>query len=178
MKSADAFRLSSFGRWTLARALPGFTGIMLAVDGELKWSALSMTAASAADLIVDSVAGRLKTERSASDIQIEGFVDALCFVCAPVVLILAASSSFSTRIACGAFTCAGIFRLARFNVIGVSESGYLGLPVSYSGIVVPTLLLAEHYLPENADGWLIAGGLALLSALMVSRRFVVKRLSL
>lgn len=172
------FRLSLVSWLLLGRSAPGLAAIALAAQGSLAGAGLCLVLASLLDLVVDSVAGRLGWPRTATDVQIEGFVDFLTFVWAPSSLVLALSDAWTTILAASVFALGGIVRLSRFNVVGMTDGGYVGLPVTYSGVVVPVLALAASQLDEVSATRCLGGGLVVFAALMVSSRFVTPRVSL
>lgn len=72
------------------------------------------------------------------------------------------------------FTCAGAYRLARFNLDKTQSYGFKGVPIPAAGLLVASLPLINWY--QNSDliyditlnKWFLYGLIALLSWLMVS----------
>jgi phosphatidylserine synthase len=173
------FSVTPFGRLLFARSLPGLAGIGFALSGEIVLAGLCLVGASVGDLLVDSWASRRGWRRTESDVQVEGFVDFTCFIWAPVQFgVGLADIRISLWIASGAFVVAGAFRLARFNVEGISRGRYQGLPVTYAGIVVPLVALAAIWTEAFSvtDG--VSAALAGMAVLMASGRFTVPRISI
>jgi phosphatidylserine synthase len=110
-------------------------------------------------------------------VQLEGFVDFACFVWGPLQLVFSLTTQWPVLLATPAFIGAGGYRLARFNTEGMTAGGYLGLPVTYTGVVVPAAALLASTQLVGALGFMLAGILIALSLLMTSRRFVVPRVS-
>ena len=140
---SDRFKVTLLGRLLFARALPGLAAIGFAAASRPVMAGIFLLVASLGDLLVDSWAVRTESVKAKSDVQLEGFVDFACFVWAPVQFTLALGGpSALALIASLVFVFSGAFRLARFNVEGMSNGGYRGLPVTYSGVLVPFAALA------------------------------------
>jgi len=172
------FRMTPFGRWIASRALGGLLAIALANLGLPLAAAALLLGSVAADVATDSIARRRAWSRGASEVQLEGFADFVCFVWAPLQFVLALHPGPWVW-PCGlAFVVAGGFRLARFNVEGLTGTGYRGLPVTYSGVVFPLVALAL----QGVGAWAAAAGYSLtfvaMGLAMASDRFVFPRVIL
>jgi len=129
------------------------------------------------DSIAGWIARRRGWPRTSSVIQVEGFADALCFVITPALMAAAAVRCTGPAMtAIALFVLAGLWRLARFNVEGMVDRGYAGLPVTYNGYWIPLAVLMERQLPCLPDAVWYGGVLAGVSVLMVSRRFTTPEL--
>lgn len=176
MPTAPGFQLSSFGRLIGLRSLPGLLAIVSAHRGRAVAAGLLLLVAVAADVLADSVAHRRGWERGPSDVQLEGFVDFVCFGWAPFQLALAVSASAWVAALGLLFVVAGGFRLARFNVEGLRDGGYRGLPITYSGLVVPVAAASGAGL--GATDLLLSLAFLALAVAMASAHFVTPRVSL
>jgi len=174
-RGARVFRLGRHGRLSLARITPGLLALVALARGSPLGSGLFLVLASLADLLTDSYSSRRGWQRSRSDVEVESLVDFTCFVWAPIALVLRLRPDPTTLAACAVFVLCGLYRLARFNVEGMSGSRYAGLPVTYAGVVVPLLALVDWASP-SAGSWLVPVGL-LASAAGMASRIPIARLS-
>jgi len=172
------FQLTPFGRVIGLRSAPGLLAIVAAVRGWLVAAGILLFVAVASDVLADSVADRRGWKRDRCDVQTEGFVDFVCFGWAPFQLAMAVSDS-AWVVAFGLlFVVAGGFRLARFNVEGFCRGGYSGLPITYSGVIVPAAAALGSSLEVLSPALVLSLVLALLALAMASGRFVTPRISL
>lgn len=177
-RTLPRFQLTPFGSVIGLRSVPGLVAIVAAQRGWAVAAGVLLLVAVAFDVLADSLADRRGWERGPSDVQIEGFVDFVCFGWAPFQLALAVSES-AWVVAFGLlFVVAGGFRLARFNVEGLREGGYPGLPITYAGVVVPVAAGLGSILDALSPGPVLSLTFALLAAAMASGRFVTPRVSL
>ena len=87
MGDAGRFLISPLGWLLLGRCLPGLGAIAATSQGLVALAGFLLLVAAVTDLAVDSVAQRQAWLRGPSEVQIEGFVDFLCFVWAPVAFV-------------------------------------------------------------------------------------------
>ena len=172
------FTITILGYVNLIRALPGFLAILFIAKDQLLVACLMMASASLGDLIAGSIEQRAGWKKSESDVQIEGFVDFLCFVWAPAQLTLLLSGHWSVYASLGIFVLSGLYRLARFNVTGCQQTGYVGLPVTYNGIIFPTLALISFKLEKTTQSIILVVLIVILSLLMASKRFITPKWTL
>lgn len=73
------------------------------------------------------------------------------------------------------FTCAGAYRLARFNIDNSQSFGFKGVPIPAAALAVASLPLIYHYEPSDAvynlimNKWFLYSLIIVLSWLMVSK---------
>jgi phosphatidylserine synthase len=167
------FRVNAYAAAILLRSVPGLASLVLSWSGHGMSAGCALVLAVWCDVIVGWLARRHAWNKQATHVQLEGFVDCVCFVWAPVQFLVALYCDAALLVAAPVFALAGLFRLARFNVEGLANGGYRGLPVTYNGYLIPLTALGAHYLAAPYASLLCAGMLLVLSALMVSRRLVV-----
>jgi CDP-diacylglycerol--serine O-phosphatidyltransferase len=134
---------------------------------------------------LDGRVARLTKTQSAFGLQIDSLADVISFGVAPALLVYRWSLGqrpLLGLIACFLFTASGAARLARFNVLSMSEKGspikpgkyIVGLPVPGAAGILISLVLANHAMGEELmlTGpkyvWALAGLTIFLSFLMVS----------
>ena len=137
-----SFRMDRFAWCVLLRFLPGLSCIVLSNLHQSLASGLSLILAVWADAVLGWIARRHGWEKTFTHCQLEGFVDFICFIWAPVEFVLAQNESRLPLYAIPLFILAGCFRLARFNVEGLVAGKYRGLPVTYNGYLFPLVALA------------------------------------
>jgi phosphatidylserine synthase len=128
-----------------------------------------------ADILIAWAARRRGWVKGVSQIQLEGFVDFVCFIWAPAAWILAVSPETLLWAPAGAFVLAGCYRLARFNTEGLVAGRYRGLPVTYNGYLFPAAALARHFLAWDGS-WFFGLLFLIVGALMAAGGFSIPEL--
>jgi CDP-diacylglycerol--serine O-phosphatidyltransferase len=132
---------------------------------------------------MDGRVARLTKTQSAFGVQIDSLADLSSFGVAPALLVyrwsLSSLGSLGLAVSFSFLACAAI-RLARFNVLAMTETGapktpsgfFSGLPTPGAAGVVVSLVLADHALagrlPGPSSPVLVLAVIAGLSLLMVS----------
>jgi CDP-diacylglycerol--serine O-phosphatidyltransferase len=174
--AAGEFKLGPPGRAILLRAIPGALAAGFALDQQHAVAGICLVLAVWSDIAVGFLAGRMGWHKTVSHIQVEGLVDFLCFVVAPLVFCFTLNSSSVVALSSLLFLLCGAYRIARFNVEGLNEKGgYTGLPVTYNGYWFPLIALLEWY-HTLAPNLVWGGTLMLLSFLMTARNLNVPEL--
>lgn len=174
--AAGDFKLGPLGAAISLRALPGALAAGFALDRQQVAAGICLVLAVWADVVVGFLAGRMGWRKGESQVQMEGLVDFLCFVTAPLVFCLTLHRSPLVQLSSLLFLLCGAYRIARFNLEGLNEKGgYTGLPVTYNGYWFPLVALLEQYVPLP-PGLVWGGTLILLSFLMVTRRMTIPEL--
>lgn len=97
-------------------------------------------------------------------LYLDAAVDAIVFLLAPIIwwALVRADTSF-LRIGGFVFLSTGFFRIIRFLLNGLDNSGYFqGLPVTYTGYIWPLMtLLPSHLQPQLSAAILILSGIAM-----------------
>jgi len=178
LRNCDGFAVTRFARWLIARSLPGLAAIAAAHEGRVLLAGALLVVAAAADLAVESLAGRRGWVRGPSETQIEGFVDFVCFVWAPIAFVWSIGRPLWLWVPGAVFVLAGVLRLARFNVEGMVNGGYRGVPVTYNAVLLPLAQLLLAPLGVGTVSLALAVLLLLTAALMTSSRIIVPRVAL
>lgn len=171
---------------TLSSIFCGFDSIRLSAtatsDHDYYLASLLLVYALFFDMLDGRVARLTKTQ-SAFGLQIDSLADVISFGCAPALLFYKWSlvqKGVVGIVVAFAFVAAGAVRLARFNVLSMTESGapqkpgkyIVGLPVPGAAGILVSLVVANHAIGGDLSGprWVDAmmGVTAFLSFLMVS----------
>lgn len=175
MTTAPRFWPDAEGAWTIGRAVLGFAATAWAVAGNVFVCAGALVLCVWADALGGYLARRHGT-KSASTVALESLADATCFVAAPVALTCRLASSPRIGLSIGLIVfLAALWRLARFQVEGLEDGRYAGLPVTYNGYVFPAATLLVSLLPAWRDLLLAILGLT-VSVLMIARRLRIPEL--
>lgn len=171
---------------TLASIFCGFDSIRLSAsatsDDDYYKACLLLVYALFFDMLDGRVARLTKTQ-SAFGLQIDSLADVVSFGVAPALLVYKWSlyqKGLPGLVASFVFAGAGAVRLARFNVLSMSESGkptkpgkyIVGLPVPGAAGVLLSLVIANHAiggpLSSAKFAWPMLGLTIFLAFLMVS----------
>ncbi len=149
---------------TLLNALSGFIGISLALQGNTVAFVYIIPA-----LIFDFLDGRFARGSKPDDFgkELDSLSDAVSFVLAPVVLAYAFNLNSFVFIASLFYVCAGLIRLARFNI--QKEKGvFHGLPSPVAAFAVLAVFLLNS-LPLTIIALLAA-------AFLMTSQFKIKKI--
>ncbi len=166
---------------TLASITLSVHAVVLTARGSLATGVICFMYAGLCDLFDGFLARRtMRTkEQAAFGLQIDSIADMAAFGVAPafIALHLGLSSPLEVTALIFYVSCAAM-RLAFFNVHGTTEDGkrcfYTGVPVTYSALVFPVLLLFATAPNEPPILWLVHGYFWVLGALFVLRSPVPK----
>lgn len=138
--------------FTFANALCGFVAVIFAFEGALVLSASCIILAA----IFDGVDGRLARAFDACSpfgAELDSLCDAVSFCFAPAMVMYSANIVDAGPIGVavlGIYMCAGLFRLARFNVQPAPLQGYFcGLPVPVAACLLASVVLYHEWLTSN-----------------------------
>lgn len=171
--------MDTFAWLTLIRATPGLVSIALALSGRPLYAGIALVLAVWCDAGLGFLAKKRAWEKGATHRQLDTCVDIVCFVWAPVqfvnALVVAQSSTLTIVfvLATSVFIFAACFRVARFNVEGLVNGRYRGLPVTYNGYIFPLTAPIAHYVPALDAAILFGVVFVLTAALMVTTRISV-----
>lgn len=162
--------------FTFANAFFGFLSVIEALQGNIVQAACCIGLAACADAF-DGRLARAFGSSSYFGAELDGLCDAISFCCAPTILIY---SLFQDRMSffgisiLGLYLCAGLFRLAKFNVTQSSCNAYFsGLATPISAFFLATLVLYYDWFCSSLFWFLvhdygIVCVVGILSVLMVS----------
>jgi CDP-diacylglycerol--serine O-phosphatidyltransferase len=150
--------------------------VVFTARGSLAVGVICFMYAGLCDLFDGYVARRMTRtkEQAAFGLQIDSIADMAAFGVAPAYMALLLGLASPIEIAALIFyVCCAAMRLAWFNIHGTTGDGklryYTGLPVTYSALVFPVLLLVATSPNEPPMVWLIHGYFWVLGALFVLR---------
>lgn len=154
----------------------GVISLMFTFNHQFRWAAVFVLLAVIMDTLDGLVARKLN---AASDFgkELDSLADLVSFGVAPAFMVLEILQTFQiSGIQSGLsiavsilFILCGAYRLARFNVLNISEY-FVGVPITVAGGLVAVLVLSVPGLVS----WLYLLVLLVLSWLMVSRIMVPK----
>jgi CDP-diacylglycerol--serine O-phosphatidyltransferase len=164
--------------FTFGNAFFGFFSIILAFEGEKVTAAYCIFISALMDALDGRVARLMKVE-SELGVELDSLCDAISFCLAPAFLIYVwqlRTFGFVGAVIGALFLLAGLFRLARFNLLHDEQTVFfIGLPTTIAGCFVATILLNAHTLKHTLllayNVWLPfinAGLLLVLAWLMIS----------
>jgi CDP-diacylglycerol--serine O-phosphatidyltransferase len=133
---------------TLLNALFGFIAIIKAIEGDVLVSAYCILFAA----LLDGCDGRIARalgSTSAFGSELDSLADAVSFCGAPMVLMyqwLPKEIHFMTVLLLGLYLCAGLWRLAKFNVITKESTQFIGLPTTIAALTLALFVVYQPWL--------------------------------
>lgn len=156
---------------TTANALAGVVGLYFAARGAPLGVLVCGALAIPCD-VLDGVVARRTGTASAFGAQLDSLADAVSFVLLPASLAVALGAPVATLFAALAFAVAGLLRLARFGVVGVSVEGaretFEGVPTVFCAAWLTPVVAASLWLPGPARAPVLTVFYLLSAATMVS----------
>ena len=152
---------------TLLNAACGFLALVFALHDQPYNAAVCVWVSA----FLDALDGRLARWTDSATLlgkELDSLADAITFVLVPAFLVYARSRSPDTFAACMAYVCAGIFRLARFNVTAAHQTRFfLGVPTTLAACAIAGTLFLDDTLPYVLSAR--SAATFLLAYLMISR---------
>lgn len=163
---------------TMMNLALGVISLIFTFNHRISWSAVAILVAVVMDCL-DGMAARKLNSASDFGKELDSLADMVSFGVAPALLILQVLNAFQVLgikdalaiAVCILYILCGAYRLARFNVLNISDY-YVGVPITIAGGLVALLVL---FRPDLAP-WQYFITLLLLSWLMISRITVRKYL--
>lgn len=164
--------------FTFANAFFGFFSVIQALEGNFVFAAFLITLAVLMDFL-DGRLARVLDSSSSFGMELDSLSDAVSFCFAPAVLLYSwrlSSTGFFGIVILGAYLCAGLLRLAKFNVIS-QEKGtvdfFVGLPTTSAAFFLIQFVLYQEWIQESFLSFLLHVNsllalVALLAFLMIS----------
>ncbi|MFH1800458.1 MAG: CDP-diacylglycerol--serine O-phosphatidyltransferase [Candidatus Omnitrophota bacterium] len=147
MKKRFYFTSAAFPNMiTMLNLVSGFFSILMSVQERYEFAVWLVFLA----LILDSLDGhvaRIFGNETEFGRELDSLADAVSFVVAPCMLVYKAffqNSPMALLLVIVFYLCAGIFRLARFNVNPVHGGHFEGLPTPAAGLTLMMTILAFH----------------------------------
>lgn len=157
--------------FTLANLLLGVLAILFTFENEIQLAAVMILIGMVLDGMDGKIARRLDAT-SPFGKELDSLCDLVSFGVAPAVLTYAyalKSFPYVGLVITLAFTLCGAIRLARFNVLNISDY-FVGVPITAAGSLMAILVLLGNRLPTLT----FPIAMALLSYLMISKLKVPK----
>lgn len=152
--------------FTLANLFFGFLAIILVINGEVRLASAMILLSVLMDSMDGKVARRLKANSDFGK-ELDSLSDIISFGLAPAVLIYV--TIFQLHLVfwgiwiSALFAICGAIRLARFNILNITDH-FIGVPITFAGGFMALLLLFSDKIP-----WQIYPvSMVLLSFLMIS----------
>jgi len=154
-----------------------FLASLLALGGNIRYAVIFFILAGLFDLFDGMVARLLnKTDKEKIfGVQIDSIIDVCSFGVAPIIIAYALGMNAPLDfVLMFAYVSAAAMRLSYFNylVISSNEEGpvkyYTGLPVTYSTIIFPLVILLKICFDADIFSWLLRGAFILVTILFVS----------
>lgn len=150
----------------------GFFAIIYAIDGKMTWAAYAIVIAALFDQMDGRVA-RWMNSTSRFGAEYDSLSDLVSFGVAPAVLLFLWSLEPFGRVGWLAtffYMACGALRLARFNVVEITDKGYFhGLPIPMAaGIVASSVLAFQDLELDPARSYGLLAMTFLLGVVMVS----------
>lgn len=160
--------------FTFGNAFFGFCSIALAVEGERIAAAYCIFISAMMDALDGRVARFMKVE-SELGVELDSLCDAVSFCLAPAYLAYVwhlRPLGFVGIVMGALFLMAGLFRLARFNILHDEQTVFfIGLPTTIAGCFIVTFLLNANTLLHKAwfSPWALKGmwGMPLASSVLL-----------
>lgn len=156
---------------TATNALLGVLGIGFAARGSPALSLLCGALAMPCD-VLDGVVARKTGTTSAFGAQLDSLADAVSFALLPASVAMAFRAPWYTLGAALLFAMAGLLRLARFGVVGLSDTNgkpaFEGVPTLFAASVLQVVAAIAGWLPEPSRAPLFTAFYLFFAPAMVS----------
>ena len=164
--------------FTFANALFGFLSIIKTFEGDFISAAWCIVAAVVMDGLDGRMARYLGTEGELG-LELDSLCDAVSFCLAPTVLLYSwylqdFGHTWLFMSAAGFYLCAGLFRLARFNVTEQDQKGFFfGLPTTIAAFFLIQFVFYEKWIAQGPFNFFLkekvmVGMIAFVAFLMIS----------
>lgn len=161
---------------TFANACLGLLSVLYALDNQFIAAAYCIIAAALIDGL-DGKLARVFGSSSTLGMELDSLCDAISFCFAPAILLYSwnlSSKHWVGLIAVGLYLCAGLFRLAKFNMItSENKQCFIGLPTTAAASWVAGFVIASPWLENSKWQFMLKPNnlvliIAILALLMIS----------
>lgn len=131
--------------FTFANAIMGLVSVFYALDKDIKIAAYCILIAGICDMLDGKLARALGVE-SMLGVALDSLCDAISFCFAPAVLVYSwkLHTFYAGKWVVASFLCFGLYRLAKFNVVGYeNQSVFKGIPTTASAVFISNLILYQ-----------------------------------
>lgn len=156
--------------FTFANALLGALAVLKGIDDQYIVAVYCILLAA----FMDSLDGRLARFFNATSgigAELDSLCDAISFCCAPVILLYSwGVSDFGIvgLAVLGMYLCAGLFRLARFNIVHQDATSFLGLPTPMAAFFLLSFILYRDWFEQHSCHFIFRKSLFLLIILFIT----------
>lgn len=138
--------------FTFGNALCGFLSVINTLEENYTMAALFILLAALMDLC-DGRLARWFGSTSVLGMELDSLCDAISFCFAPAILLYSWSlyqlGTFG-MIVLGLYLCAGLFRLARFNISSINQTSYFtGLPTTIAAFFFANVVLYQDWIAQS-----------------------------
>lgn len=139
--------------FTFGNAFCGFLSVINTLEEDFFMAAFFILLAALMDLC-DGRLARWFGSTSVLGMELDSLCDAISFCFAPAILVYSWSlyqlGTFG-MIVLGLYLCAGLFRLARFNIASVNQTSYfMGLPTTIAAFFFANLVMYESWIARSS----------------------------
>lgn len=162
--------------FTFGNAFCGFLSVINTLEQDYFMAALFILLAACMDLC-DGRLARWFGSTSVLGMELDSLCDAISFCFAPAILVYSWSlyqlGTFG-MIVLGLYLCAGLFRLARFNISSINQTSFFtGLPTTIAAFFFANLVLYESWISHSLFATMlrperVAFMVAVIALLMIS----------
>jgi len=127
---------------TMLSVVSGILALVFFLERRVMAAALLLVFAVVFDFLDGRIA-RFMGQDSTFGVYLDSLADIVVFGMVPSAMLLFLERSPVTIIASVCFVCAGIYRLARFQITYSqpdAKKGYQGMPITLNGLFIPSLL--------------------------------------
>lgn len=159
--------------FTFANAMLGVLAVFKAIDSEFIAAAYCILLAAFCDALDGRLARKFNTTTMLG-MELDSLCDAISFCVAPVVLLYSwevQDFGFLGLIGLMIYLCAGLFRLARFNVITENNkisNSFLGLPTPVAAFFIICLVLCKDSIPLVLSDFILCKNVLVALVILIS----------
>lgn len=160
--------------FTLINASCGFLAMIKASEGNVLTAAYLIVFAACIDALDGKLARALHCS-SPFGCELDSLADAVSFCSAPMVImyqVLRPLFPYNLLPFLCLYICAGIWRLARFNVVHAPTFDFCGLPTTAAALTLAGLIIYEPWLTQHitmiSHTYVFLSAIVILGALMIS----------
>ncbi len=147
---------------TLLGTCFALAGIILVVNGYIIYPIFALICAAICDAFDGVVARRFRSlkEEEIYGVELDSLSDVISFGILPMLIVLKTSpANVFTYASCIFFSVCGVIRLAYFNMLTNTKrkekKEFIGLPITSSAIIIPSIYLLSKMLSSNSKHFLI-----------------------
>jgi len=127
---------------TLGNGIAGLASIMFAINGSFGMAALLLLVAVLCDFMDGKVARWLNQQHEFGK-ELDSLADTISFGVAPAIFGYGLIQTKMAMVAFIIFVFCGVLRLARYNVLADKTKGFIGMPITVNGVLIPILFFAS-----------------------------------